>query len=49
MRISRSLPHETEFEMSVFFCDTDCELWYTTAKELGVKVLDRSGLILDIF
>lgn len=39
MRISRSLPHETEFEMSVFFCDTDCELWYTTAKELGVKVI----------
>ena len=25
--------------MSVFFCDTDCELWYTTAKELGVKVI----------
>ena len=39
MRISRSLPHETELEMSVFFCDTDCELWYTTAKELGVKVI----------
>ncbi len=25
--------------MSVLFCDTDCELWYTTAKELGVKVI----------
>lgn len=25
--------------MAVFFCDTDCELWYTTAKELGVKVI----------
>lgn len=25
--------------MSVFFCDTDCELWYTTARELGVKVI----------
>lgn len=25
--------------MSVLFCDTDCELWYTTARELGVKVI----------
>ena len=25
--------------MAVFFCDTDCELWYTTAKALGVKVI----------
>ena len=25
--------------MAVFFCDTDCELWYTTANELGVKVI----------
>ena len=25
--------------MSVLFCDTDCELWYTTAKDLGVKVI----------
>lgn len=25
--------------MSVLFCDTDCELWYTTAKELDVKVI----------
>lgn len=25
--------------MSVLFCDTDCELWYTTAKELGLKVI----------
>lgn len=25
--------------MSVLFCDTDCELWYTTANELGVKVI----------
>lgn len=26
--------------MSVFFCDTDCELWYTTARELDIKVID---------
>ncbi len=25
--------------MSVIFCDTDCELWYTTARELGIKVI----------
>ena len=25
--------------MSVLFCDTDCELWYTTAKELDLKVI----------
>ena len=26
--------------MSVLFCDSDCELWYTRAKELGVKVIE---------
>ena len=25
--------------MAVIFCDTDCELWHTTAKELGVEVI----------
>ena len=25
--------------MAVLFCDTDCELWYTTARELGIKVI----------
>ncbi len=25
--------------MSVLFCDTDCELWYTTARELDLKVI----------
>lgn len=25
--------------MSVLFCDTDCEIWYTTARELGLKVI----------
>ena len=25
--------------MAVLFCDTDCELWYTTAKELDLKVI----------
>lgn len=25
--------------MSVLFCDTDCELWYTTAKELNLQVI----------
>jgi DegV family protein with EDD domain len=25
--------------MAVLFCDTDCELWYTTANELGLKVI----------
>lgn len=25
--------------MSTIFCDTDCELWYTTAKELNLEVI----------
>ncbi len=25
--------------MAVLFCDTDCELWYTTANDLGLKVI----------
>lgn len=25
--------------MSVFFCDSDCELWYDKVKELGIKVI----------
>ena len=25
--------------MAVLFCDTDCELWYTTARDLGLKVI----------
>ena len=25
--------------MAVLFCDTDCELWYTTARELDLKVI----------
>ena len=25
--------------MAVYFCDTDCELWYTTVKELGMGVI----------
>lgn len=25
--------------MATIFCDTDCELWYTTAKELGLEVI----------
>lgn len=28
-----------EKKMAVLFCDTDCELWYTTARELGIKVI----------
>lgn len=26
--------------MSVIFCDTDCELWYTRAKELNLQVIN---------
>ena len=25
--------------MAVYFCDTDCELWYTTVKELNIGVI----------
>ena len=25
--------------MAVYFCDTDCELWHTTVKELGIGVI----------
>ena len=25
--------------MAVLFCDTDCELWYTTAEEMNLKVI----------
>lgn len=32
--------------MSVLFCDTNCELWYTRAEELGLKVI-RMPYILD--
>lgn len=27
------------YNMSTIFCDTDCELWYTTAKELKLEVI----------
>ena len=30
---------QREVKMAVIFCDTDCELWHTTAKELGVEVI----------
>lgn len=26
--------------MSVLFCDTDCELWFTTAREYDIKVIE---------
>lgn len=29
-----------------FFCDTDCELWYTEAKEIGIEVI-RMPYVLD--
>lgn len=32
--------------MSVLFCDTNCELWYTRAEELGLKVI-QMPYILD--
>ena len=25
--------------MSVFFCDSNCELWFTKVDELGIKVI----------
>lgn len=31
--------------MAVLFCDTDCELWYTTAKDLGLKVIQMPYII----
>ena len=32
--------------MAVIFCDTDCELWYTRAEELDLKVI-RMPYIID--
>lgn len=32
--------------MSVLFCDTNCELWYTRAEDLGLRVI-RMPYILD--
>lgn len=32
--------------MAVIFCDTDCELWYTHADELGLKVI-RMPYVID--
>ena len=31
--------------MSVLFCDTDSELWYTTAQELGLKVIQMPYIV----
>lgn len=31
--------------MSVLFCDTDCELWYTSADELGVEVIKMPYIV----
>ena len=31
--------------MAVLFCDTDCELWYTTAKDLGLKVIGMPYIV----
>ncbi len=33
--------------MSAFFCDTNCELWYTTADELGLKNIIRMPYTID--
>lgn len=32
--------------MSVLFCDTDCELWYTHARELNLEVI-RMPYVID--
>ncbi|MGD9901039.1 MAG: DegV family protein [Spirochaetales bacterium] len=34
--------------MSVMFCDTNCELWYTRAEELGLKVIGMPYLIDNV-
>ena len=31
--------------MAVLFCDTDCELWYSTAKDLGLKVIGMPYIV----
>ncbi len=31
--------------MAAIFCDTDCELWYTTAKELELKVIEMPYIV----
>ena len=31
--------------MAVLFCDTDCELWYTTANDLGLKVIGMPYIV----
>lgn len=33
--------------MSVFFCDSNCELWHTKTKELGVQVISMPYTIQD--
>ena len=33
--------------MSVLFCDTNCEIWYTEAKELGLDHVIRMPYTLD--
>ena len=32
---------------SIFFCDTNCELWHTKAKELGLNVIKMNYIIDD--
>ncbi|MGN1227086.1 MAG: DegV family protein [Christensenellales bacterium] len=34
--------------MSVFFCDTNCELWHTKAKELGLNVIKMDYIVDDV-
>ncbi len=31
--------------MATIFCDTDCELWYTTAKELDLQVIEMPYIV----
>lgn len=33
---------------SVFFCDTNCELWHTKAKELGLNVIKMDYIVDDV-
>lgn len=33
---------------SVFFCDTNCELWHTKAKEMGLNVIRMNYIVDDV-
>ena len=43
--VAQSIAFHKGEGMATIFCDTDCELWYTHANELGLQVIQMPYVI----